>query len=107
LADIDFEKKSMSIKCVKTNRHKGKERRFVPVFRSVLDAANKVAAAEIGDASEPVFPMFQKTGMAIRNRHERACRSVEIVMWPKPFVNFRASCERDLFDAGFSVDAGL
>ncbi len=101
--DFDFTEKSVSVKSVKTNRHPGRERRMIPMFPAI-EAQAELAKGQGDKSSDPAFPMFQNSGVVIRNRLERACRHAGLIMWPKPFVNFRASCETDLFHAGFPVD---
>lgn len=80
-------------------------RREVPLFAPIMPYL--LAHCErCGDdsAGALMFPRHQKTGAAITGRLATLCRKAGEVLFTKPFVNLRASGERDAFLAGHSID---
>ncbi len=76
-------------------------RREVPLFTPVLPY---LYAHRERSEGELVFPSHQNTGAAITGRLATLCKKAGELLWPKPFVNMRASGERDALQAGHPID---
>jgi integrase len=100
---IDWEGGVMVVHSSKTEAYGDNGRREVPMFAVVvpylLDAWEFAPNRE-----ELMFPRHQGSGAAITNRLASLCRKAGEVLWPKPFVNLRASAERDCLKAGHQID---
>lgn len=95
---IDWEDGKLHVRSPKTNRYDDKSQRTIPLFP--IARHYLLELQEVAEIGEPlVFPNYQKSDIAIRNQLERLCRSIGIVMWPKPFINMRGSCETDLVES--------
>lgn len=77
-------------------------RREVPLFVPVMPYL--LAASEQRGKAELMFPKHQTTGAAITGRLAVLCRKAGELLWGKPFVNLRASAERDAISAGHKID---
>jgi integrase len=93
---------TLTVRSPKTARFEGQASREVPIFPEVVPFLQNVWDAELDDSL--IFPNMQGTRTAIANGLARLCRRVQVLMWPKPFVNMRASCERDLLKR-YPIDA--
>lgn len=100
---VDFGLGVIRVRAPKLNYRGDAAWREVPIFPEVEPhlAALWDKAAE----GEPlVFPTLAKvTGAGISGRLDTALRKIGVALWPKPWVNLRASCERDLL-AGHPID---
>lgn len=80
-------------------------RREVPLFEGVLPYLYALSErCEDNTTLALMFPRHQKTGAAITGRLSALCRKAGEVLWSKPFVNLRASGERDALKAGHTID---
>lgn len=100
-AAVDWAGNVLVVHAPKNEEH-ASGRREVPLFKPVMPYL--LAAAEHRDASPLMFPRHQTTGAAITGRFAALCRKAGEVLWPKPFVNLRASAERDAMQAGHRFD---
>lgn len=81
---------------------KTKTYREVPIFEEIAPLFQAAKAAN--PDSELMFPQNQISGSAITDKLAALCRKADEVLWEKPFVNLRASCERDWLASGKSID---
>lgn len=89
---FDWRLNIFQVKAPKTRRHK--PLRDIPIFAQL-----KTYLADARTAQYPgglVFPTLPSTSASLTDRLEGLCRKARIVLWPKPFVNMRASAERDM-----------
>lgn len=100
-AAVDWSGNVLVVHSPKNDEH-ASGRREVPLFETVMPYL--LAAAEHRGESPLMFPKHQTTGQAITGRLAVLCRKAGEVLWPKPFVNMRASAERDAMQAGHQFD---
>lgn len=93
---IDWEGEWLRVRVPKNQRYKGKEIRDVPLFPLVKKYLLELQ--EQSDGSPLLFPNHQHTGTSLSNELGRACRSIGLPLWGKPWQNMRASRETDLLD---------
>ena len=89
---FDWEEQVIYVRSKKTQRHKGKDIRQVPMFpqlRPYIDAVWEQAES----GQELVFPSLPTT---LTDRLETLCRRCGIVLWPKPWQNMRSTRETEL-----------
>jgi integrase len=100
---INWDAGVLIVQSPKTEAHDGKDRREVPIFAPVkpLLLAAWEAAPKL---TELMFPRHQTTGQSITSRLESLCRKAGEPLWPKPFVNLRASGEHDALEAGHNIN---
>lgn len=91
---VDWDLNIFNVEAPKT-RSRGKPRRDIPIFRGLAPYFREAFDAA-PERSDLMFPNFQGSSTAITNRLERLCRKCRIAMWPKPWMNMRASAERDM-----------
>lgn len=91
---VDWEHSTLFVSAPKTGRYAGKETRIVPIPQRLVDLLGQQFHA-VPAGSEQIFLRMNISRAALADRLEAACRRAGIAMWPKPFVNLRASCEYD------------
>lgn len=91
---VDWSHRTLFVKAPKTSRYAGKESRFVPLadvlYERLLAASERAPEGEVY-----IFGDTRITSTAWNNRLEQACRRAKVVLWQKPMINLRASCEYD------------
>lgn len=102
-AAIDWAVNILVVASPKTERYEGQDRREVPLFEPVLPYLHEWWDADT-DKPPLIFPRHQGTGASITGRLETLCRKVGEPLWPKPFVNMRASAEHDLLSQGHNIN---
>lgn len=94
-ADVLWDKGRLYIHSPKTERHEGKEGRFVPIFPEL-----KPCLEQSFELAEPgtVFCInrYRSGNANLRTQLHRICRRAGVVPWGKPFHNMRASRETEL-----------
>ena len=94
-ADIDWERGRFLVHSVKTERHAGKESRWVPIFPELrpylLDAFEQ---AEPG--VKYVITRYRDTNANLRTQLQRIIRKAGLTPWPKLFHNLRATRQTEL-----------
>jgi integrase len=91
---VNWTEHTLFVKAPKTSRYEGQGSRFVPLS----DKLYKLLLSAMENAPEGATHVFGETpitNVAWDNRLEAACRRAKVVMWPKPKINLRASCEYD------------
>lgn len=92
---IDWEHGRFTVHSAKTEHHKGKGTRTVPIFpelRPLLIEAFEQAEA----GTEYVIARHRLTGLNLRTQFERIIQRAELTLWPRLFQNLRASRETEL-----------
>ncbi len=104
-ADVDWERKRLNVRSVKTERHAGHERRTLPITAKLVQL--------LRDAFDAA-PEGRQTVVALsRNNLRRAMRSIvtgaEMEPWSDVFQTLRWSCatERKQTYPAYAVDAWL
>jgi integrase len=91
---VDWSHRTLFVKAPKTEHHQGQESRFVPLCEELYGQLMK--ASELApEGARFLFGEMRITNTAIDNRLAAACRRAKVIMWPKPKINLRASCEAD------------
>lgn len=97
IQDLRWSAVLWDLRIINVVKHKTKAR-DVPIFAELAPYLSEWW--EASPEGEAMFPSMQgRTGTAIRNRLESVCRIAKIPMLNKPWVNMRASAERDMFRA--------
>lgn len=104
-SNYDVEAERLLIRSPKTKRHPGGSARVIP-FEAIPKAIT--AIGKLWDAApektEAMFPRLSELKWsAVTEKLERLCRTEGIPLWPKPWINLRASCETDWQLAGRSI----
>ncbi len=93
--DIDWERQRITVHSPKTEHHRGKGQRIIPLFnelRPYLDGAFE--AAEPG--TEFVITRYRDDTANLRTQLLRIIERAGVKPWPKLFQNLRASCATEL-----------
>ncbi len=95
LSWIDWLHRTLFVKAPKTAHHgDGHQSRFIPLNNALFKLL--LAASENAPAGERfLFGDLRVTNASWDSRLEAACRRAQVIMWPKPKINLRASCEFD------------
>jgi integrase len=101
-AAVDWESHTLVVCSSKTEEYNS-GRRQLPLFDPVIPYL--YAHRETCGADALIFPRHQGTGAAITGRLQALCNKAGEPLWAKPFVNMRASAERDAFRAGHDFNA--
>jgi integrase len=96
--DIDLAGGRMTVHSPKTEHHRGKEKRVVPIFpelREYLEDVQELAGDLANNSTEPVISRYRE-GANLRTQLERIIRRAGLKPWPKLFQNLRASRQTEL-----------
>ena len=96
--DIDFATSRMKVHSPKTEHHKGKESRVVPIFpelREYLEDCRELAGDLSRDPAELVITRY-RAGSNLRTQLVRIIRRAGLNPWPKLFQNLRATRQTEL-----------
>lgn len=97
---IDWTHGTIKVYAPKTQRYESVRYRIIPINKALSRLLKRVWT--IGETM--VFPETLNH-QRISGRIETICKHLDMLLWPKPFTNLRASCERDWFAAGHPIDA--
>lgn len=94
--DIDWERKRFTVTAPKTERHKGHERRTLPIFPELMPLLEaRYEEAEPGE--ELVLPFMQgRDGSGFSYIVKQAIRRAELTVWPRLWHSMRATRESEL-----------
>jgi integrase len=93
--DVLWDRDRMNVANIKTRRKTGEAYRVVPIFaglRPYLEDAFAVATP----GQEFVITLWRKRHYSMRKMLHQIAHRAGVKLWPKPFVNMRASCATDL-----------
>ena len=92
--DVDWKKRSLTVRSPKTERHTGHEVRVVPIDRVNL---REILAAHYAESSGKglVFPCLQRNYTGCYMRLRRIVEQAGLERWPRLVQNLRASCAID------------
>ncbi len=95
-ADVDWDKRRLTVHSSKTAHHAGHEKRVIPLFPEIAEAMQEVFdAAPEGELY--VLPFLQtRTGASLRKPLERAIEAAGLSVWPRLWHNLRASRQTEL-----------
>ena len=92
-SDVDWSTETLTVRSPKTERHKGKDKRKVPIVPRLLELLSEAfALAEDG----AVYVIARHRNANHRTLAAKLMDRAGVTKWPKPFQNLRASCETDL-----------
>lgn len=91
---LDWHHATLFVKAPKTARYEGQGSRYVPMSEELMRLLTK-AHERAPEGAVQIFGELGITNTAIDNRLSSACRRARVIMWPKPKINLRASCEND------------
>jgi integrase len=98
--DVDWEHSRMLVRASKTERHKDKGKRLVPIFpelRPFLEEAFEQAE----DGAFWVVTRYRDATQNMRTQLERIIHKAGLKAWPKLFANLRATRATELVAAGW------
>jgi integrase len=91
--DVLWDESRMIVHSPKTERHKGKARRTVPIFPELL--SHLLEAQQLAEpGARHVF--VRRRGENLATTGNRIIERAGLDPWPKTFQNLRSSCETDL-----------
>ncbi len=93
-SDVDWDKNRVRITSSKTEHHEGGAERIIPLFPELADAL--AAAYDPDDKSEKVITRYANATKNMRTTFSKIVRRAGLKMWPKAFVNLRASRATEL-----------
>lgn len=94
---IDWEKDEITVNCVKTKHHEGREIRVIPLFpelKVLLEAWRANAPTD----SQWVISRVRSNKTNLRTQLERIIEAAGLKPWPKLFQNLRSSRETELME---------
>jgi integrase len=95
--DIDWEGDRILISSPKTEHHKGKGCRFIPLFPELRkDLMDALEAVEPGEGSEWVITKCRDSSTNLRTGLERIIKLAGVDVWPKLFQNLRSTRQTEL-----------
>lgn len=97
--DVDFKSGLLTVHSPKTERHKGKDKRVVPLFPDVAEALRQLKDEQRrnGEKSPFVLPVLRGIDKNLRTHLERLVFRAGLEKWPKLFQNLRASAATDIY----------
>jgi integrase len=99
--DVDFATGRMTVRSAKTEHHKGKEKRVIPLFpelREYLEDARELAGDLAANPKQPIITRYRK-GANLRTQLERVIGRAGLKPWPKLFQNLRSTRETELAES--------
>lgn len=99
LTDVDVERKTIRFEVPKLEHLEGHGERLCPLWPEVEVHARAIYDRAIVGQTLALPNLSAITDTALTGRIKRAVQAAGVTPWQKPFVNLRASCERDLFKA--------
>lgn len=93
--DIDWAAGTIRVTCVKTERHKGKGSRIIPLFpelRPYLEQTFELAEP----GTEYVITRYRDSSVNLRTQAHRIIRKAGLTPWEKVFQNCRSTRETEL-----------
>ena len=95
--DIDFEKGRIRVRSPKTEHHRGKGTRVMPLFPELRPFLE--ARADMFDApNDPVILHYRESTVNLRTRLLKNIKRAGLKPWPKLWQNMRASRETELVE---------
>jgi len=100
-ADVHWDECRIHVTSPKTEHHQGGEERDMPIFPDVYPTL-KAAFDTAAEGQEYVIatPHYRQPKANLRTPLLRILRGAGVEPWPCLFQNLRASCEKELIDAG-------
>jgi integrase len=97
-SDVNWERNRFYVRSPKTERHAGKEGRFVPLFPELRKYFDQCFFDPAEDRSEYVIAKHRVKSDNLRTQFQRIITRAGLVPWPKPFQNLRSSRETELLE---------
>ena len=94
-ADVDWERRRMTVRAVKTEHHADKGVRVVPLFPELLPYLRAVFDGRDPEAMH-VITRYRHANANLRTQLLRYVEQAGVQSWPRLFHNLRASCQTDL-----------
>jgi integrase len=95
--DIDFENSRILVRSPKTEHHKGKGTRVMPLFPE-LRPFLEIRADMFDSPNDPVILHYRESTVNLRTRLLKNIRRAGLTPWPKLWQNMRASRETELVE---------
>ena len=93
--DINWQKRSVTVRSPKTEHHPGGAYRIIPLFPEIVtpleDCRNRAA-----EGDEYVIAGRLRSSTNLRTQINRIAKRAGLALWPKPFHNMRASFQSEL-----------
>jgi len=93
--DVNFEHNTILVHSPKTERHKGKDTRLMPLFPELRKPLLDVYS-EAPEGSEHVITAYRNPNCNLRTQFERILKRAGVQPWPRLFQNLRASRATEL-----------
>jgi integrase len=92
-ADVDFEKGRLTVRSPKTERHRGHDKRVVPITPTLMPVLQ--AAFDAAEEGVPLVVAGPRSNERLRNLVFSAIRRADVEVWEDLFRTLRSSCERE------------
>ncbi len=94
-SDIDFKADKITVHASKTEHHRNKGIRVIPIFREIAPYLQAVYDERSAD-SDYVITKYRSANANLRTQFLRFINKAGLTSWPRLFHNLRASCQTDL-----------
>jgi integrase len=94
-SDVLWEQGKLNVPNVKTGKLTGESFRTIPLFPEIRPHLDEVFI-QAAEGTEYVITRYRDCNANLRTQLGRIARRAGIQLWPKPFVNLRASCATEL-----------
>ena len=94
-SDIDWKAGRMTVRSPKTEHHKGKASRLVPIFPELVDTL-KQGLAETDEKDGFVVPKCSNATQNFRTTFQKIVKRAGLKAWPKLFQNLRSTRQTEL-----------
>ena len=95
--DVEWTKSRLTVRCVKTERHAGREIRVIPLFHEIRPYLETLWTPETGN-DEFVINRLRLPAKSLTRRLLAAVKAAGFKEWPKPFHNLRSTRETELIE---------
>ena len=94
---VDWKKRRLRVTSPKTKRFKDKGERTIPLFPELGEQIEQLW--EVAKEGEPrMFPSDTISSAGLNSKLQSVLRACGIPLWPKPFINMRASRDSELLE---------
>jgi integrase len=95
-ADVDWDRQTVRVHSPKTEHHAGGGSRVIPLFPELRRELSDLFAAETPAAEDYVVTRYRSPSSNLRTQLGRIARRAGVTLWPKPWINMRATRDAEL-----------
>ena len=95
--DVNWELERFYVHSPKTERHEGKEGRWVPLFPELKEELEALFFSPESEGKEFIINRYRDSSQNLRTTLEKIVLRAGLKMFPRPFDNFRASRANEVY----------